>query len=66
MTSPIRAAEQVAAIEAARAYVAGIKPIDLANAGTLAGHLMAAETLLMQIAAAFEEPAQQADDAPHP
>jgi hypothetical protein len=66
MTSPIRAAEQVVAIEAARAYVAGIKPIDLANAGTLTGHLMAAETLLMQIAAAFAEPAQQADDAPHP
>ncbi|WP_331746652.1 hypothetical protein OH809_45200 (plasmid) [Streptomyces sp. NBC_00873] len=51
---PTRVAEQVVAIESARAYVAEIRPIDLANAGTLAGHLMAAETLLMQIAAAFE------------
>lgn len=62
----IRAAEQVVVIEAARAYVAAIKPIDMTNAGQLAGHLMAAEVLLMQIASAFEEPAQQADDAPHP
>ncbi|MFB7554064.1 hypothetical protein [Streptomyces sp. NPDC056154] len=59
--TPIRAAEQVVAIEAARAYVADIGVIDLTNAGTLAGHLMAAETLLMQIAAAFEEPTERGD-----
>ncbi|MFE4337270.1 hypothetical protein ACFRQM_50670 [Streptomyces sp. NPDC056831] len=57
--TPIRAAEQVVAIEAARAYVADIGVIDLTNAGTLAGHLMAAETLLMQIAEAFEEPTEE-------
>ncbi|MGW1548704.1 hypothetical protein [Streptomyces sp. NPDC002346] len=51
----IRAAEQVVVIEAARAYVAAIKPIDMTNAGSLAGHLMAAEVLLMQIASAFDE-----------
>jgi hypothetical protein len=51
----IREAEQVVVIEAARAYVANISPIDLTNAGQLAGHLMAAETLLMQIAAAFDD-----------
>ncbi|MFB7223996.1 hypothetical protein [Streptomyces sp. NPDC056227] len=57
----IRAAEQVVAIEAARAYVAAIGPIDMNSPGVLAGHLMAAETLLMQIAAAFEEPAERTD-----
>ncbi|MFE4333902.1 hypothetical protein ACFRQM_32160 [Streptomyces sp. NPDC056831] len=57
--TPIRAAEQVVAIEAARVYVAGVGVIDLTDAGTLAGHLMAAETLLMQIAAAFEEPTER-------
>ncbi|GAA3478437.1 hypothetical protein [Streptomyces yanii] len=51
----IRAAEQVVVIEAARAYVANIGPIDMTNAGQLAGHLMAAEVLLMQIASAFDE-----------
>ncbi|MFB7219359.1 hypothetical protein [Streptomyces sp. NPDC056227] len=49
----IRAAEQVVVIEEARAYVEGIGPIDLTNAGQLAGHLMAAETLLMRIAELF-------------
>ncbi|MET9534688.1 hypothetical protein ABZY02_29710 [Streptomyces sp. NPDC006649] len=58
--TPIRAAEQVVIIEAARAYVAGIGPIDLSNAGTLVGHLMAAETLLMSIVAAFEDPTERA------
>ncbi|WP_405811227.1 hypothetical protein OG524_18995 [Streptomyces sp. NBC_01520] len=54
--APIKAAEQAVVIEAARAYVAGIGVIDMTNAGTLAGHLMAAETLLMKVVAAFEEP----------
>ncbi|MGW3821829.1 hypothetical protein ACWEAF_05845 [Streptomyces sp. NPDC005071] len=49
----IREAEQVVAIEAARAYVANLGRIDETNCGQLVGHLMAAETLLMQIAAAF-------------
>ncbi|WP_405563437.1 hypothetical protein [Streptomyces sp. NBC_01180] len=58
MTHPtaIRAAAQIVLIEAARAYVADIGPLDLSNAGTLTGHLMAAETLLMQIVAAFDDP----------
>ncbi|MDX2733567.1 hypothetical protein [Streptomyces sp. PA03-2a] len=51
----IRAAEQVVVIEAARAYVANIGPIDMTNCGQLAGHLMTAEVLLMQIAAAFDD-----------
>ncbi|MET9533537.1 hypothetical protein ABZY02_23735 [Streptomyces sp. NPDC006649] len=58
--TPIQAAEQIVVIETARAYVAGIGPIDLSNAGTLAGHLMAAETLLMSIVAAFEDPTDKA------
>ncbi|MFE7237212.1 hypothetical protein [Streptomyces sp. NPDC057580] len=49
----IREAEQVFVIEEARAYVEGIGLIDMNNAGQLAGHLMAAETLLMRIADAF-------------
>ncbi|MDX2732858.1 MULTISPECIES: hypothetical protein [Streptomyces] len=49
----IREAEQVVVIEDVRAYVEGIGPIDMTNAGQLAGHLMAAETLLMRIAALF-------------
>ncbi|MFJ8614808.1 hypothetical protein ACIRD4_03030 [Streptomyces clavifer] len=53
--APLRAAEQAVTIEAARAYVANIRPIDMSNAGTLAGHLMAAETLLMTLVKAFEE-----------
>ncbi|MFD4764531.1 hypothetical protein ACFWOJ_38750 [Streptomyces sp. NPDC058439] len=57
----IRAAEQVVVIEAARAYVANIGPIDMTNAGTLAGHLMAAEVLLMQIVSTFDEPAETTD-----
>lgn len=53
MTDAIRAAEQVVVLEEVRAYVEGIGPIDMTNAGQLAGHLMGAETLLMRIAAAF-------------
>ena len=52
----IRAAEQAVIIESVRAYVESIGPIDLTNAGQLAGHLMGAETLLVKIAAAFAEP----------
>ncbi|MGW5273628.1 hypothetical protein ACWEQP_13770 [Streptomyces sp. NPDC004044] len=50
---PIREAEQVVVIEDVRAYVEGIGHIDMTNCGQLAGHLMAAETLLMRIAALF-------------
>lgn len=53
-TDPVlRAAAQVVVIEDARAYVENIRPIDMSNAGVLAGHLMGAETLLAQIVAAF-------------
>ncbi len=59
MTYPtvVREAARVIAIEAARAYVANIRPIDLTNPNVLVGHLMAAETLLMDIVAAHDEPA---------
>ena len=57
MDDPVRAAGQIAAIERARAYVERIGPIDLTNAGQLAGHLMEAEVLLEQIVKAFSEPA---------
>ncbi|WP_405193699.1 hypothetical protein [Streptomyces anulatus] len=53
--TPVREAARVVAIEAARAYVANIRPIDLTNPGVLVGHLMAAETLLMEIVAAHDE-----------
>lgn len=55
MDDIVRTAEQIAVIEAARAYVEGIGPIDLTNAGQLTGHLMAAELLLTKITAAFAE-----------
>ncbi|MGW8490076.1 hypothetical protein [Streptomyces sp. NPDC055886] len=62
MTYPtaVREAARVIAIEAARAYVADIRPIDLTNPGVLVGHLMAAETLLMDIVAAYTEPTEGA------
>ncbi|WP_286157692.1 hypothetical protein [Streptomyces griseus] len=60
MTHPtaVREAARVVAIEAARAYVASIRSIDLTNPGVLVGHLMAAETLLMDIVAAHTEPTE--------
>ncbi|MFI5480715.1 hypothetical protein ACIBAB_16530 [Streptomyces rubiginosohelvolus] len=60
MTHPtvVREAARVVAIEAARAYVANIRPIDLTNPGVLTGHLMAAETLLMDIVTAHAEPTE--------
>ncbi|MBT1099700.1 MULTISPECIES: hypothetical protein [Streptomyces] len=62
MTYPtaVREAARVVAIEAARAYVANIRPIDLTNPGVLVGHLMSAETLLMDIVAAHDEPTEGA------
>ncbi|MDJ1644882.1 hypothetical protein [Streptomyces pakalii] len=62
MTHPtvVREAARVVAIEAARAYVANIRRIDLNNPGVLVGHLMAAETLLMEIVAAHDEPTEGA------
>ncbi|MFD8384325.1 hypothetical protein ACFV2X_38385 [Streptomyces sp. NPDC059679] len=58
MDDPVRAAGQIVAIEQARAYVERTKqPIDLTNAGQLAGHLMEAEVLLAEIVTAFSEPA---------
>ncbi|MEW2312258.1 hypothetical protein AB0918_27105 [Streptomyces sp. NPDC006864] len=62
MTHPsaVREAARVVAIEAARAYVANIRPIDLTNPSVLVGHLMAAETLLMEIVAVHDEPAEAA------
>jgi hypothetical protein len=52
-----RAAAQVMVLEKARAYVEGTRrPIDLTNAGQLAGHLMSAEVLLAEIVTAFAEP----------
>ncbi|MGW3571639.1 hypothetical protein ACWDSL_48535 [Streptomyces sp. NPDC000941] len=56
MDDVVRTAEQIVVIEAARAYVAGIRPVDMTNSGQLAGHLMAAEVLLAEIVEAFEEP----------
>ncbi|WP_326619173.1 hypothetical protein OHA57_28510 [Streptomyces anulatus] len=56
--TPVREAARVVAIEAARAYVANIRPIDLTNPGVLVGHLMAAEILLMEIVAAHDEPTE--------
>ncbi|MFI8198861.1 hypothetical protein ACIF6K_20360 [Streptomyces sp. NPDC085942] len=60
MTHPtvVREAARIIAIEAARTYVANIRPIDLTNPGVLTGHLMAAETLLMDIVAAHAETAE--------
>lgn len=49
----LRAAEQAVVIEAVKAHVEGIRPIDLSNNGQLVGHLMAAETLLIKISEAF-------------
>ncbi|UCA48522.1 hypothetical protein LEL86_04135 [Streptomyces sp. WA6-1-16] len=62
MTHPtvVREAARVVAIEAARTYVANIRPIDLTNPNVLVGHLMAAETLLMDIVAAHDEPTEGA------
>ncbi|MFF8961380.1 hypothetical protein ACF1BK_01290 [Streptomyces globisporus] len=62
MTHPtaVREAARVIAIEAARAHVANIRPIDLTNPGVLVGHLMAAETLLMDIVTAHTEPTEGA------
>ncbi len=55
---PVRVAGQIVAIEQARAYVERTKkPIDMTNAGQLAGHLMEAEVLLAEIVEAFSEPA---------
>lgn len=50
----IHTAQRIVAIEAARAYVAEIGPIDMTNSRVLCGHLMAAETLLMEIVSAYE------------
>jgi hypothetical protein len=50
-------AEQTLLIEAARAHVADMGPLDMTDVGQLAGHLMVAEVLLMEIAEAFTEPA---------
>ncbi|WP_237302715.1 hypothetical protein [Streptomyces sp. S063] len=60
MTHPtvVREAARVVAIEATRAYVANIRPIDLTNPNVLVGHLMAAETLLMDIVTAHTEPTE--------
>ncbi|AEM88312.1 hypothetical protein [Streptomyces violaceusniger] len=55
MEAIVRAAAQILVIEEARAYVDAIGPTDLNDPGRLAGHLMAAETLLMRIAEAFTE-----------
>lgn len=55
MDDIVRDAEQIVVIEEARAYVAGIGAIDMTNPGQLAGHLMAAETLLGRIVDAFTE-----------
>ncbi|MFF7492285.1 hypothetical protein [Streptomyces rubiginosohelvolus] len=65
MTYPtvVREAARVVAIEAARAYVANIRSIDLTNPSVLVGHLMAAETLLMDIVAAHTEPTDEAEGA---
>ncbi|MGW7588456.1 hypothetical protein [Streptomyces rubiginosohelvolus] len=65
MTHPfaVREAARVIAIEAARAYVANIRPIDLTNPGVVVGHLMAAETLLMDIVAAHTEPTDETEGA---
>ncbi|MGW1154502.1 hypothetical protein ACWD45_24860 [Streptomyces rubiginosohelvolus] len=49
----LRAAEQAVAIEAVRAHVEGLRPIDLSSNGQLVGHLMAAETLLIKISEVF-------------
>ncbi|WP_089117088.1 hypothetical protein [Streptomyces sp. SS07] len=49
----VRAAEQAVVIEAVRAHVENIRPIDLTNNGQLVGHLMAAETLLIKISEVF-------------
>ncbi|MFE5958922.1 hypothetical protein [Streptomyces rubiginosohelvolus] len=49
----LREAEQAVVIEAVRAHVENIRPIDLTNAGQLVGHLMAAETLLIKISEVF-------------
>lgn len=49
----LREAEQTVLLEDVRAYVGRIGPIDLTNAGQVAGHLMSAETLLMRIADVF-------------
>ncbi|CAH9419543.1 hypothetical protein SGL43_06598 [Streptomyces globisporus] len=49
----LRAAEQAVVIEAVRAHVENIRPIDMTNNGQLVGHLMAAETLLIKISEAF-------------
>lgn len=53
----VRTAQQIVTLEQVRAYVASIGPIDLTNAGQLAGHLMQAEVLLGRVAAAFTESA---------
>ncbi|MCI4045630.1 MULTISPECIES: hypothetical protein [Streptomyces] len=58
--TPVREAARVVAIEAARAYVANIRPIDCTNPGVLVGHLMAAEILLVEIVAAHTEPTEGA------
>ncbi|MEU8095340.1 hypothetical protein [Streptomyces rubiginosohelvolus] len=65
MTHPtvVREAARVVAIEAARAYVANIRPIDLTNPSVLVGHLMAAETLLMDIVDAHTEPTDETEGA---
>ncbi|MFB6850843.1 hypothetical protein ACWF95_40170 [Streptomyces vinaceus] len=52
---PIQAAAQAAAIEEVRVYVENIRPTDLTDAGRLVGHLMNAEVLLMNVAAAFAD-----------
>ncbi|NEB42298.1 hypothetical protein [Streptomyces sp. SID14515] len=49
----LRDAEQTVVIEAVRAYVENIRPIDLSDSGRLVGHLMAAEMLLIEVGAAF-------------
>ncbi|MFJ8766686.1 hypothetical protein [Streptomyces clavifer] len=51
--SPIQEAAQTMALEAVRAHVESIGVVDMTDAGRLAGHLMTAEALLMDVAKAF-------------
>ncbi|MBI0313055.1 hypothetical protein JBF12_08625 [Streptomyces javensis] len=52
----VRAAEQIVALKAVRACVTEIESLSTTAPGRLAGHLMMAETLLMEIPTVFGEP----------
>ncbi|MFD8516548.1 hypothetical protein ACFV27_37090 [Streptomyces antimycoticus] len=54
---PIRAAEQVVTLEAARALTAEYVDVSVTETGRLLGHLMATEVQLMELNAAFGEAA---------